>query len=85
LLPEVEIPAALADWTIQHESARTLDDLVERRLMLLYDQRLSTATLTSLARSLVRCGCLKEEQIAVAVQSTIGRLQSHYGKRVLQQ
>jgi glycerol-3-phosphate dehydrogenase len=80
LLPGVELPERLADWMIEHESARTLDDLVERRLMLLYDQRLSLQTLKSLAEALVRRGCLREEQIPSAIEATVERLRSHFGK-----
>ena len=85
LLADVQLPARLADWMIEHESARTLDDLVERRLMLLYDQRLSIGTLTELAQSLVRRGCLNDNQLTGEVQATVERLNSHFGKRVLQQ
>jgi len=85
LLPNVELPVGLADWMIEHESVRTLNDLVERRLMLLYDQRLSIATLTCLAQSLVQAGHLRQDQVSPAVEATTQRLQSHFGKRVLQQ
>jgi glycerol-3-phosphate dehydrogenase len=81
-LPDVNLPARLADWMIEHESARTLDDLVERRLMLLYDQRLSRRTLEALADALVRSGKLESNQRSSAVSRTTKRLAEHFGKRL---
>src|SRR6185369_2773525 len=49
---------AFARWIIRHEGPRTLDDLVERRLMLLYQSRLTLATLRDLAAMLVEAGLL---------------------------
>src|SRR5690606_18594836 len=42
-LPDVHLPVGAARWSIKNEWPRTLDDLLERRLMLMYDAGLSRA------------------------------------------
>jgi glycerol-3-phosphate dehydrogenase len=82
LLDGTDLPCSLARWTIQHEYARTLADLVERRLMLLYHQDLTKACLDRLAVLLAEAGHLPPEQLTAAVADEIARLQARYGKRV---
>ena len=76
-LPDTEIPREIVPWVIEHEWAKTLDDLVERRLMLLYRPHLSEACLHALAEHLVEPAAVES-----TVASYIQRLQRVYGKRV---
>ncbi len=69
-------------WGIRHEWVATLDDLIERRLMLLYDPHVSGATLEELARLLVESGRLAAANLQQAVSATCRRLQDHFGKRL---
>ncbi len=82
LLPEVHLPERFARWSVRNEWVTTLDDLVERRLMLLYHQRLPTACLRRLAEILVAEGKLAAADAEAAVSRTQNRLKSHYGKKV---
>ena len=81
-LPGVDLPMGFARWVIENEWVRRLDDLVERRLMLLYDRRLSPACLRELAGLLVEVGLLRPEQVDAEVQRTVRRLESHFGRRL---
>jgi glycerol-3-phosphate dehydrogenase len=82
LLPHVQLPERFARWSIRHEWVTTLDDLVERRLMLLYHPRLTEGCLRRLAEMLVEEGKLPADEIDFAVENTISRLKMHFGKRV---
>lgn len=74
------LPRSLVQWIIQHEWVATLDDLVERRLMLLYDPELSRATLAELASLLRAAGKLEDADLGGAVAATERRLGEHFGK-----
>ena len=67
-------------WVIEHEWVTTLDDLIERRLMLVFAPRLSLATLHDLAECLVASGRLGSDVVASAIESTRERLRIHYGR-----
>lgn len=82
LLPGCDVPRSVAKWVIQNQWAHRLDDLIERRLMLLYDPRLTKACLEDLATMLVEAGHLSASEIPAAVAATIQRLESHFGKHV---
>jgi len=69
-------------WMIDREWVTTLDDLVERRLMLLFAARVTRATLQDLGACLVAAGRLSPETHASAVAATAERLKSHYGRTV---
>jgi glycerol-3-phosphate dehydrogenase len=77
-----DMPRAMARWAIEREWATTLADLVERRLMLLYDQRLTRACLAQLAQLLAAAGHLADGQVETAVAGEVERLAARYGKRV---
>lgn len=81
-VPGSDLPAGFVAWVIEHEWVRRLDDLLERRLMLLYDRRLSEATLRRLAEILVRAGRLPASQAEAEVRGTVERLDRHFGKRL---
>lgn len=76
------IPLAFVDWVIEHEWVTTLDDLVERRLMLAWDARLTPELLRTLAERLVRAGRVTAMDVDAAVAATRERLAMHYGHRI---
>lgn len=71
-------------WVIDHEWVTTLDDLIERRLMLVFAPRLSLATLHDLANCLVESGRLPAEAVPSAIAFTRERLRVHYGRTIEQ-
>ena len=73
---------ALAKSAIDREWATTLEDLVERRLMLHFSPRLSYQTLTELAAALVEAGKLAERDVPQAIERCTARLLSHFGIRL---
>ena len=81
-LPGTSLPREFARWIIANEWATTLEDLVERRLMLLYHPRLSRACLEELAGLLVEAERLSVAGLNDAVERTIDRLVRHFGKRL---
>jgi glycerol-3-phosphate dehydrogenase len=83
LLPGTDLPVSFAQWSIRHEFATTLADLVERRLMLLYHQRLTKACLERLAELLTADGHLPPGDQQSAVAAEVERLAAHYGKHVV--
>jgi len=82
LLPGCDLPRSVAKWVIRNQWVRRLDDLVERRLMLLYDPRLTKACLEDLATLLVQAGHLSTSEVPAAVAATVQRLETHFGKHV---
>ncbi|HEX3725361.1 MAG TPA: hypothetical protein VHV08_03930, partial [Pirellulales bacterium] len=82
LLADSPLPCSLVRWSIAHEWARSLADLVERRLMLLYHQRLTRPCLAELAQALVEAGILLPSAAESAVNAEVDRLQARYGKHV---
>jgi glycerol-3-phosphate dehydrogenase len=82
LIAGTSVPVGFVQWSIEQEWVRTLDDLVERRLLLLYDPALSERTLRELAEQLVATGKLLAEEVADAVRSCRERLAKRFGKRL---
>ena len=76
-------PTAAAVFAIEKEWAVSLSDLIERRLMLIFDARLSFATLGDLADVLVAMGCLRSSDREFAISSEIVHLQDFYGKEIV--
>lgn len=81
-LAGVAIPMALARWSIRHEWPRTVSDLVERRLMLLYEPGLSRETLVDLAQLLAEAKVITAAQIEGEVDAAAERLRRHFGRRI---
>ena len=69
-------------WVIEHEWVTTLDDLIERRLMLIFAPGLTLATLHGLAECLVASGRLAADAVPSVIESTRARLRVHYGRTV---
>ncbi len=79
-LPGTELPLAFVRWVIEHEWATRIEDLIERRLMLVYHPGLSEECLQSLADCLVDAGHLAAVDRSSAIEAATSRLQTHYGK-----
>ena len=67
---------------IEREWVTTLDDLIERRLMLVFAPNLTLGTLQDLAECLVASGRLTADAVPSAIRSTRERLLTHYGRAV---
>ena len=85
LLGDSGRPTAAAVFAIQEEWAVSLSDLIERRLMLIFDSRLSMATLHDLADVLMAMGFLQRSDRESAISSEIKHLRNFYGKEILSQ
>ena len=70
-------------WSIECEWAANLNDLVERRLMLIFEPELRRATLEELADVLVEAGRLEPERRNDEVDRCIESLARFQGRRVL--
>ncbi len=84
-LRDTNLPIGLVRWIIEHEWVETLDDLVERRLMLLYTRRLTAACLRHLALELVVAGKLATSDVRATIEATKERLSTRFGKQVVEQ
>lgn len=73
--------SGLIRWIIKHEWVRTLSDLVERRLMLVFARHLSHQTLVELAQCLVDAGRLDAAQQEGVITATESRLAQFYGRQ----
>ena len=82
LLDCTPYPVALARYMVEHEWVRRLDDLIERRLMLLYHRPLTRRCVEQLADVLVAAGVLPAPERNRQIESTIARLQERFQKRV---
>ncbi len=67
---------------IRDEWVQQLDDLVERRLMTLYDPTLSRSRLRELAELMVAEGKLSASEISAAVDRVVERLKRHFGRNI---
>ncbi|MCA9073255.1 MAG: FAD-dependent oxidoreductase, partial [Planctomycetaceae bacterium] len=77
-----ELPRDFVKWIIETEWVQTLDDLIERRLMLVYHPRLSVECVRQLTELLVEAGRMSSEEIDNKIAGTVSRLHSIYGKTV---
>jgi glycerol-3-phosphate dehydrogenase len=82
MLHRTQVPLSAARNVIRNEWVTTLDDLVERRLMLLYHPNLTETCLTQLADFLVEAKLLDASRKSATVEAVIDRLQTRFGKRV---
>ncbi len=82
LLPDSDVPVALVRWSIAEEHVHSIADLVERRLMLLYHERLTRACLRRLAELLAEQGRMPPNEVEAATESAVARLAGHFGKSV---
>jgi hypothetical protein len=76
------LPESAVREVIRSEWLTTLDDLVERRLLLHFHPGLSRRVLRQLAEWMVSEGKLAAAEADAAVQRVIERLRSHFGRRI---
>ncbi len=81
-LTGTNIPKTFVRWSINREWCTKLEDLVERRLMLIFKSHVRRTTLYELGRELVKAGRLDESQLNMEVDTVCNRLQKFYGKTV---
>lgn len=74
------IPIAFVDWVVCHEWVHSLEDLIQRRLMLLYQPRLTRRCLEQLSNALCAAGLLAESDRQSAVDRAIDRLATFHGR-----
>jgi glycerol-3-phosphate dehydrogenase len=67
---------------IRRTHVRRLEDLVERRLMLLFAPRIERRTLDALAGLLAEAGVIEDSQKSAEVDRTVRRLATHFGRKV---
>jgi glycerol-3-phosphate dehydrogenase len=73
------LPRGFVRWVIAREWVTRLEDLVERRLLLMYEPRLSMTTLQELAELLAESRIIDQP---LQLAATIARLQGFYGLRL---
>lgn len=81
-LPGTHLPVDIAQHVITHEWVDNLDDLIERRLMLVFAHELSEACVRQLAELMASAGKLDPADIEPEVARAINRLARHFGKRI---
>jgi glycerol-3-phosphate dehydrogenase len=74
-----QISSAAISNVIAEEWVTTLDDLVERRLMLHFSPRLSRELIHRLAEELVRANRLAPDRASAAIDRCVSRLRNHFG------
>lgn len=77
-----DLPVAAARFCIREEWATTLDDLVGRRLMLSFEERLSRRAVEQAADVLVEEGLLGRDARQAAVEACVAGLHARHGKSV---
>jgi glycerol-3-phosphate dehydrogenase len=82
LIRGVDLPRAAVGCCVHEEWASTLDDLIERRLMLSFHERLSREAITDVAESLANARGLVTQSVAAAVDGCVARLEERYGRSV---
>ena len=82
LIRGVGLPLAAVRFCVHEEWATTLDDLIERRLMLSFHERLSREAIADVAAALADAGALATDRVAAAVDGCVARLEERYGRRV---
>jgi glycerol-3-phosphate dehydrogenase len=81
-LPGLPVTAGMVDRVIHAEWVTRLGDLVERRLSLVFERRLSDEMLAALADRLVHTGHLVPEERERELATCRETLQRHYGVRI---
>jgi glycerol-3-phosphate dehydrogenase len=76
------LPRTFVRWVVEHERVERLEDLIERRLMLLYAPRLSRRTLEELADLLVERGRLNATEKPAAIDRALERLLNIYARKL---
>jgi glycerol-3-phosphate dehydrogenase len=82
LVTEPSCWESAARWAAEHEWVTTLDDLVERRLMLHFSPDLSRRRLEELAELLMAAGRLEPGEREPAIARCASRLADHFGRQL---
>ena len=82
LITGTDLPRQYVLWTIQHEWVETIGDLVERRLMLIFEEKLQAETLQELATCLSESGKCSSAEIPDQIEAYREHLQRFYGKAI---
>ncbi len=77
-----DILRCIVPWLARHEWVETLEDLVERRLMLVFHPRLSRGLMNELADDLISAKLLSSVKKDITVNSICERLQTRFGRTV---
>ncbi|MFP6765258.1 MAG: FAD-dependent oxidoreductase, partial [Planctomycetaceae bacterium] len=78
-LSGTSLPLEFVRWSILNEDCQTLEDLIERRLMLTFASGLTQATLRELAEELVHAGLLDGNAIESRIDEVVARLRDYHG------
>jgi glycerol-3-phosphate dehydrogenase len=81
-LPGTPLPLGFVDWSIRHEWVTRLEDLVERRLGLVFAAPLEHRTLDALADRLIAAGVMREADRGQRLAECAETLKRHYGSRL---
>ncbi len=76
------LPLAAVDFVVREEWARSLDDVIERRLMLAFDPALCRAAIEDVATVLADRGLLPRADVERAAAACGARLAAHYDRRL---
>jgi len=82
LIADTGLPVAAVRWCVREEWAASLEDVIERRLMLSFDDRLTRKAIEDVAQALVHEGVLRPEGLAADVDGFVRHLRDRYGKEV---
>jgi glycerol-3-phosphate dehydrogenase len=82
LIADTGLPAAAVRWCVREEWAASLEDVMERRLMLSFDERLTRQAVEEVARVLVQEGVLQQYGLEAEVDGFVRHLRDRYGKDV---
>ena len=78
------LPRAAVEFCVREEWARTLGDVVERRLMLAFDTGLGRDTLTDVAAVLAELGLVSRTDVGREAEACTRQLAARYGRRLAQ-
>jgi len=82
-IADTALPIEFVRQVIRTQWVTHLSDLVERRLMLLYKEKLTAGCLRHLAQLLADESVISQSDVEAEIDSTVRRLRSHFGKRVI--
>lgn len=82
LVAGTNLPRSVVRWVCEHERPTKLEDLVERRLLLHFDRRLTRRTLVELAELLADADRILPEDAHMEVSRCLGRLRNGLGRVV---
>ncbi len=80
-IADTAITARVVRWIIRHEQVTHLEDLIERRLLTVFQPQLSRRQVSDLARCMIDCERLRPGKLDAAIGRAVQRLQHYYGRR----